>query len=304
MLPELPVAQLRHFLLVADLRSFHAAADKAFRSQPAVSKSIAALEARLGAELFEPRNRTVLTPFGRACLPFAREMLRHHDRMLETMAAMARKEMGRLVVAVIGSLAANWMPELVRHFLADYPGVSIRIFDDNSENVERMVLSGEVDFGIASPISTTPQLTFTPLVEDRFGLVCHRSHPLADQRSLRWDQLTSLPLIRTTAHRQLAGTPEARYLENSMMEVTTVFTLFSMIHAGVAMAVFARLAVPALAADHLAFVPLVARRRTRTIGIMRLAGQSLSPVAQEMERRLTAYAAKVPGGLPAARKRR
>ncbi|MEI2416560.1 LysR substrate-binding domain-containing protein [Orrella sp. JC864] len=290
--PDLPLSQLRYFLLVAEHGSFKLAAEKAFRSQPALSKSIAALERKLGALLFEPSDRTVLTPFGRACLPYAREMLQRQERTFDTLSAMARKEMGVLSVAAIGAVAANWMPELVRGYARDYGGVSVRARDDNSENVERLVLAGEVDFGVASRISHHPQLSFEPLLRDDFGLVCSRRHRLARQPSLRWPQLAGLPLLGTTAHRQLAGTPQARYLEQPDMHVSTMLTLLSMLCADAGVTVLARLAIPAMAADKLAFVPLHGPRRYRTIGIVSRAGQSLSPAAEEMKNRLAAYAAR------------
>ena len=60
--------------------------------------------------------------------------------------------------------------------------------------------------------------------------------------------------------------------------------------------VLARLGVPAMLADRLAFVPLVAPRRERRLGILRLAGQSLSPAAQAMRERLLAHAQALQAG--------
>ncbi|MCT7653855.1 LysR family transcriptional regulator [Oceanimonas sp. NS1] len=73
MLPEFKVAQLRHFVWVAELKGFHLAAEKAHRTQPAISLSIRDLESKLGEALFEKRNsrtaKTELTPLvGRFCL--------------------------------------------------------------------------------------------------------------------------------------------------------------------------------------------------------------------------------------------
>ena len=62
-LPDLSITHYRHFLLVAELRSFRAAAARAFRSQPALSLSIREMEQRLGQPLFERGNRNTLTRF-------------------------------------------------------------------------------------------------------------------------------------------------------------------------------------------------------------------------------------------------
>ncbi|MDO7642690.1 MAG: LysR family transcriptional regulator, partial [Reinekea forsetii] len=82
MLPELKIAQLRHFVWVAELKGFHVAAEKAHRTQPAISLSIRDLEKKLGEGLFEKRNaktaKTELTPFGSHFLPKAKELIAHH----------------------------------------------------------------------------------------------------------------------------------------------------------------------------------------------------------------------------------
>lgn len=288
---DLPIAQVRHFLLVAEHGGFHAAADKAFRSQPAISKSIQALEERLGGALLEPGRRSLLTPLGRQCLPFLRELVLHHDRTASTVSAFVRKDRGTLTVAAIAAVAGNWLPQLVQGYQQDHPGVAVRLLDDNSRNIERMVLDGEVDFGIGSMVSGTAEIMVEPLVDDPFGLVCSRSHPLAARKRLRWEALQGLPLLGTTAHHQLAQCPEqARWLQQPVMQVSTMLTMLALLEANVGVTVLARLGVPAMLAERLAFVPLVGPQRMRQLGIVRLAGHSLSPAAQDMRERLLRHA--------------
>lgn len=291
MLTDLPIAQVRHFLLVAEHGGFHAAADKAFRTQPAISKSIQALEERLGGALLEPGRRSLLTPLGRQCLPYLRELVLHHDRTASAVSAFVRKDRGTLTVAAIAAVAGNWLPQLVQGYQQDYPGVSVRLLDDNSRNIERMVLDGEVDFGIGSTVSGTAEIVVDPLVDDPFGLVCSRSHPLAARKRLRWEALQGLPLLGTTAHHQLAAWPDqARWLQQPVMQVSTMLTMLALLEANVGVTVLARLGVPAMLAERLAFVPLVGPQRMRRLGILRLAGQSLSPAAQDMRGRLLRHA--------------
>ncbi|MEG1456885.1 MAG: LysR substrate-binding domain-containing protein, partial [Comamonas sp.] len=173
-----------------------------------ISKSIQALEERLGGALLEPGRRSLLTPLGRQCLPYLRELVLHHDRTASAVSAFVRKDRGTLTVAAIAAVAGNWLPRLVQGYQQDYPGVSVRLLDDNSRNIERMVLDGEVDFGIGSTVSGTAEIVVDPLVDDPFGLVCSRSHPLAARKRLRWEALQGLPLLGTTAHHQLAAWPE------------------------------------------------------------------------------------------------
>ncbi|KRP61285.1 LysR family transcriptional regulator [Pseudomonas trivialis] len=291
MLADLPIAQIRHFLLVAEHGGFHAAAGKACRTQPAISKSVQALEDRLGGMLLEPGRRSVLTPLGRECLPYLRELVSHHDRTAIAMSAFVRKDCGALTIAAIAAAAANWLPQRVAEYQRDFPGVAIRLLDDNSRNVERMVLAAQVDFGIGSTVSDKPHIVFEPLMDDLFGLVCSRNHPLATCQQLRWSALEGLPLLGTTAHRQLEAWPQqAKWLQRPVLQVDTMLTLLALLDANVGVTVLAKKGIPTMLAERLAFVPLVHPRRVRRFGILRLAGQSLSPAAQAMVDRLHLHA--------------
>ncbi len=276
--PGPSIAQLRNFLRVAEHGSFHSAAGDAFRSQPAISKSIQALESQLGRQLFEPAHRTELTALGRDCKASVRETLMHYDRTVQTMLSLARGEMGSVAVAAIGGLASNWLPKVVAKLMELHPEVNIQLLDDNTQNITRMVLSGMVDFGLCATVSN-PQLTFTPLLQDDFGLVCRADHVLASRKSIRWKDLGSLRLAATTAHRQLGDTPERALLQQKPLEVFNMLTLLSLLEQGVAQTVLPKLALPAMIAG-LTFVPLVAPRKHREIGLLRIKEKSLSPTAE------------------------
>lgn len=73
--------QMEHFLSVAEWNSFTVAAEKAYISQSALSRSIGDLEFELGVKLFIRSKTTVtLTSEGELLLPIAREMLTTKSR--------------------------------------------------------------------------------------------------------------------------------------------------------------------------------------------------------------------------------
>lgn len=290
--PDLSIAHYRHFLLVAELRSFRAAAARAYRSQPALSLSIQEMEQRLGQPLFERGSRVNLTLFGQACLPLARELVEHHDRVNGTIAGMASRETGLLTLASVATAAIHWIPDLVAEYRAAHPGVSLRLFDDNSEGVERMVLSGQVELGVCSPVLRDKRLAFEPLWRDSFGLVCQRGHPLARRTSVTWKEISTLPLIGTVAHRQLADYPQAAFMLDQPLFVSNMMSLLAMLERGVGVTVLASLVMPPEWRE-LAFVPLVRPRIERHLGITRLAGRTLSPAGAAMEDLLRASAARM-----------
>jgi DNA-binding transcriptional LysR family regulator len=278
---ELSVRHLRYFLLVAELGSFRAAAVRIGRSQPALSLAIGELEQRLGQKLFEPSTRATLTSYGRMCLPLARELVESYERTSDSIGKLARNEAGSLTLASIVSLAMHWLPDVVSRYVSLHPGVRLRLLDDNSPNIERMVLSGEVDLGLCSEVSHDERLAFEPLLRDEFGIVCRTGHPLARCRSLTWRDLRDTPLIDTVTNEVFAGLPEAKPLHYGALFISNTATLLSMLERGLGVSVLPRLALPPASAT-LRFIPLARPRIERTLGMMTLKNRMPSPPAAAM----------------------
>ncbi|MGO4420144.1 LysR family transcriptional regulator, partial [Streptomyces sp. MCAF7] len=97
------VGACRAFVSVSERGSFTVGAAAARMSQPVASRRIAALEERLGEQLFERTSRrAVLTPFGRDMLPAARQLVLAAD-VLEHEAEAAKRKPWRLAVPGICS---------------------------------------------------------------------------------------------------------------------------------------------------------------------------------------------------------
>ncbi|PXY19367.1 LysR family transcriptional regulator [Prauserella muralis] len=87
---DLDLAQVRAFVVTAELRNFSRAAERLFVTQQALSKRIGRLESALGARLFVRTNRMVeLTTEAERFLPAARELVRANDTAI---AALARDD--------------------------------------------------------------------------------------------------------------------------------------------------------------------------------------------------------------------
>lgn len=277
---DLRLSQLRHFLLVVETKSFRAAAKRAFRSQPALSQSIRQLETRLGQPLLEKSARTTLTPFGETCLPLIRELVSHIERSTTSMRHVAQLTGGRVAVAILPSVATRWLPSVMKGFLRAHPNVEIDVLAEDSCNVQRLVASGAVDFGVSSLHKPEANLELAPLIEDRFGLLCQSNHPLANSaRPVAWESVKGQPIIGNVMHRLLGDTRPGAILAHPHIQVSNLPTLVALVESGVGIT-----ALPALACPRnlrgLAFVPLVKPVKTRTIGIMTLAGRTLLPAAQ------------------------
>lgn len=280
MLPELKIAQLRYFVLVAELKSFHAAAGQAFRTQPAISLAVRELEQKLGQALVEKGGgRVELTPFGEHCLPLFRGLIEHHDRIAREATLLARHEIGQVSIATVPSVASRLLPGPLARFVAEHPNVQVSIQDGTAESVQQLLTKGQVDFGISSLWMEDEQIEFTPIAHDQVGVVCRADHPLVQVgEALHWSQLQGLPMIGNGTSRLLEGTDAACLLEHSRLFVSNMISLIAMLEEGVGISTLPYLAFP-LENEKLAFLPLAAPKVERQIGMLTRKGRSLSPAA-------------------------
>ena len=186
--------QLRHFLLVAEQANFTRAAELAFLSQSALSRSISRLEEELGRPLFERRTRHVtLTDAGQILLPRARQIL--------SLVEDAKDELiddgtsGRLRVAAIPTIAPYFLPERLRDFQQHHPQARLLVQEETTERLLKKVVDGEVDVAIAALPIEQRYLKVEPLFEEELLLVMAASHPLADKKSIRAEDIESLPFV-------------------------------------------------------------------------------------------------------------
>lgn len=287
MLPELKITQLRHFVWVAELKGFHAAAEKAHRTQPAISLSIRDLENKLGEGLFEKRNaktaKTELTPFGKYFLPKAKELIAHHDRVAEDMTLLAEHRTGHLRIASVPSIATRILPELLLEFVSDSPDLHISFFDGNSDAVLKMVESQEVDFGVASLFHEEEHSdkNFTPIWDDQIGVVCPINHPIADYKEIHWEELKQHRLISNGTSRLLEDSEAKPLLGQSQFYISNMISLIAMLEAGFGITTLPWYAVPK-DNQKLKFIPLSSPKVIRRIGIVQMNNKSLSPPAEAL----------------------
>ncbi len=285
-LPDLKLQQLRYFALVAEIKSYHGAAERAGRTQPALSLAIRELEQRLGEPLFERGNKTELTPFGRDCYPLVRALLDHYDRAVERMALAADRSVGRVSLACLPSVASQMLPAALAAFAQQYPGIHVSVEDHIAYQVQQRVLQRTVDLGIADLWSLEPQLRFDPLLKDQLGLVCRHDHPLAQHRhGLEWSALRSHTLIRNDTVRLLESTQARDLMATAQFSVSNMASLLALLREGLGVTTLPRLVVPDDDPE-LVFVALAEPRVEREIGIITPKGHALSPATKAMRETL------------------
>lgn len=282
------IGDLRAFVAVADLGSFAAAARELYLSQPALSRRILKLENSLGVRLLNRTTRRIeLSAPGRAFLGRARQVLNDFDESLLDVTDAANRLTGEVTLACVPTVI-NQLPEVLKQYQRQYPGILVRVMDEGASDVLTRVTRGEADFGINYLGAQEGNLVFEPLHEDDFVLVCPKSHPLATRASVRWAELASHSYIavnKASGNRMLLDLALARIpdLPKPVLEARHVRTVIDLVAAGLGVATVPRLAIPASALDsYLVAVPLSEPAITRSLGLITRHGQLLSPAAQRL----------------------
>ncbi|MDR6230702.1 DNA-binding transcriptional LysR family regulator [Pseudomonas sp. SORGH_AS199] len=187
---------IRSFVKIAELGSFHEAADALHLSQPALSRRIKKLEDGLGTPLLERTTRRVgLTSVGRDFLPKARRLLDDFEDSILSIRELAERQTGQVTLACIPTAAFYFLPSVIRQYNEQYPKIRIRLLDLSANDGLEAVLRGEADFGINMLSGQHPDIEFVPLVQEQFVLACRRDHELAGRPSISWAELVEHRLI-------------------------------------------------------------------------------------------------------------
>ncbi len=188
--------QLETFLEVARLLSFSRAAEKRFRTQPAISSQIRALEEEVGAKLLDRSGGKVsVTAPGKLFQKFAEELLDSRRVMLTAIAETERVPRGEIVVGANEGTCLHILPEVFAEFKKQYPDVNISITRADYAKILESVIDNTVDFGVVSLPVSDNRLTVVPIHRDELIVIAPPKHPLAKLKSTTIQDATSYPLI-------------------------------------------------------------------------------------------------------------
>ena len=283
---NLSTRQLRAFVALADTRNFTRAAAACHLSQPAFSALVKQLETAVDAKLFDRSTRSVhLTAEGAEFEESARRLLADFGTALAGIGDRAARRRGRAAVALLPSLAADWLPKVLADFHAAYPGIELAVDDVLSEPCIESVRSGRSDFALAAIRADTPELVAVPFCSDDFHLVCPAAHPLNALTTIRPRDVAAYPFIhlsRKSSVRQYIDAATHPKPIVSVLEVDQLATVSGMIRAGLGISVVPALTLYQFAGPDLAAKPLRWPGLKRRIYLVRRRDQSLSIAAREL----------------------
>ena len=177
--------ELLYIKTIADEKSMTRAAQKLFVTQPSLSHCVMTLEQQLGTRLFtRTAGGLVLTYAGEKYYRMACEVLRVYAAFESEINEERALSQGRVTVGITNYLATAHLPRMLPAFHREHPGIEVRICEETTDQVERSLLSGRLDFAILHTgpddgLTGNPSLDFEALGRDPFLIAAPHDERLA-----------------------------------------------------------------------------------------------------------------------------
>lgn len=280
------INQLEVLIAVASERGFSRAADKLYRTQPAISQAIRRLEEEMGEPLFDRSSKDgTLTASGQVLLKYAQQIIN-----LRRDAKLAVKELKDLQRGKV-TLGANeytvmYLLPVISIYRVRYPHIKIEVKRDLASRIPSEVLKRDVEIGIVSFRPNDPQLQTVAVATDELALIVAPAHPLAGKKIISVRELGVESFIahnvRSPYRERVVQTFEKQRTPlNISMELPTLEAIKRFVEQGMGVALVPRLAAQAeIERGQVIAIPVREMRLERKLYLIYRKGAKLSHAAR------------------------
>lgn len=209
---------IRHFKIfttVCDTLNMTAAAEALYMSQSAVSQAVHELEQHYQVRLFERFSRKLyITEAGVKLLSYARHMLRIHAEIENDMKTLHQN--GSIRIGASVTIGAYVLPNLISHFNQANPNIQIEVYEDNTEKIEKLLLTDQIDIGLVEGDTTSPDIMTQIFAEDELVVICGANHRFVGQAVIEPNDLISEKFIVREQGSGTRKTFESRMTANNL----------------------------------------------------------------------------------------
>lgn len=186
------------FLAVAQERNLGRAAERLHLSQPAISKTLAELEALAGAQLVERgRHGARLTPAGEHFLRYALDVGQALDSAGAALSGAAMPSAAALEIGALPTVASGLMPDALIRLRELRPHAGVRLRTATNALLLSALKAGELDFvvGRMAEPSAMQGLSFEFLYAEPLVMAVRPRHPLLAHSTVSLPAVLAYPLI-------------------------------------------------------------------------------------------------------------
>lgn len=179
------LVQLEYIIAVDTYKSFVAAAQRCFVTQPTLSMQVQKLEEDLGVKLFDRSKQPVVpTPIGEEVIRQARVTLAEAEKIKEIIADRKGEMEGEIRIGIIPTVAPYLLPKVLGEFMFKYPKLRLKVWEYTTERIVREIKIGLLDCGILSTPLNQSGVEEQPLFYETFVAYLSKQSPLHKKKAV------------------------------------------------------------------------------------------------------------------------
>lgn len=259
-------------------------------TQPAVSRSLAMLEARVGEPLFQKGRRPLqATPLGAQLAAQGSTIINASRKASDAVQGFIKGTTGLVRVGGVPFFMDAMVSAMIGEFQNQEPEVTVQQSYLNLPEMAAALEGSQIDLGIV-PIGVLdlgPGFEFREILPGRNIVACRPDHPLMRNRRLKADDLTTFPWVAPLPGSPLMSDLQMILMSIGMSDLNVRYSggsLMSVINYLVATDALAVLPFSVLFAQRkdnpLAVLPYEIPQPNRSLGILRLVSRPRSPAAE------------------------
>ncbi len=291
------MSQLEFLLKVVEEGSFSKAAQRVYRTQPAISIAIRRLEEEVGAPLLDRAQKTpTLTEAGQIIHEYAQRIIALRDQARATLENLKKLEQGCVRIGSNESTSLYLLPEVLLIFRERHPKVKVEIFRHVSEKLPHEVLDRKVDFALMAHEPSENELQAFPIFKDELILIMNPKHPLSKQESVTVKELGKESFlahnVQTASRKKVVETfAKTNTPLNITLELDTVETIKRFVRKELGLALVPRMCViEEIENGTLATIPVKGLTYSRTLWAVHRRGSAFSPATLAFLKLLKSHA--------------
>ncbi len=188
--------RLQVFHSVAVNLSFTKAAKELHITQPAVTGNIKELENSLGISLFNREQNSIsLTKAGQILLKYTERATAEYKQIEYEIGVLRKSFSGELKIGASTTIEQYILPPILARFNKEHPEISISLYNNNTMNIEKDVISRRIDLGIVEGNVGRKEFRYVPFMKDEIVAFAHSFQPIAKKRKIGLDELIKIPIV-------------------------------------------------------------------------------------------------------------
>src|SRR5436853_1851092 len=178
----LDINQLEVLIAVAEERGFSRAAERLYRTQPAISQAVRRLEEEVGTPLFDRSSKDgTLTDAGEILLKYARQMLSLRRDAQEAIKELKGLHRGKVIIGANENTVTYLLP-IISDYRARHPHIKVEVRRGMASRIPSEVLAREIEIGIVTFRPSDAALKSVVVGADEMSLIVSPRHPLAERK--------------------------------------------------------------------------------------------------------------------------